>query len=95
MEAKYIGTFVLKSRDELLNTPGWEEYRHGKSLRNIERNDYIHITSYPLLGEKVKVYFVNKKLINSYDIIPAHYEDYSSNISEAIYYISDFRDMIK
>ena len=88
-----IGTFKLKTKEEILELPDWEKYRYGKSLRNSKRNDYIHRTSYHLLGEKVDVYWVRNKYINSYDIVP-HATPHNSDSTETIYYLSDYTDLV-
>lgn len=93
MAAKFVGTFVLKSKDELLAS-GWEIFRYGKSLRHRQRNDYIHRTSYHMLGEKVDVYWVDGKYVSGYDIMP-HGVPYKSDSTQAIYYLSDYRNVVK
>ena len=94
MMNQLIGTFKLKTKEEILELPDWEKYRYGKSLRNSKRNDYIHRTSYHLLGEKVDVYWVTNKYINSYDIVP-HATPHNSDSTETIYYLSDYTDLVK
>ena len=94
MAAEYIGTFVLKGMDELLEQPGWKIFRYGKSLRHELRNDYIHRLSFGLFGEKVKVYRVTRELISVYDIMPGYFDTDDPHNREAIYYLSDYRDMV-
>ena len=95
MATEYIGTFVLKGMDEILEQPGWKIFRHGKSLRNELRNDYIHRLSFGLFGEEVKVYKITKGFLTVYDIMPAYENKYNARNREAIFYLSDYRDIVK
>lgn len=89
-----IGTFTLKTKEEILNLIDWEMYRYGKSLRHPKRGDYVHRTSYHMLGEKVDVYWVECRYINGYDIVP-HGTLHSLDSTEIIYCLSDYVDLVK
>ena len=91
---RLIGTFVLKTKEEILATPDWEIYRYGKSLKNVKRGDFIHRTSYHLLGEKVDVYWVENRHANGYDIVP-HRVPYDADSTEIIYCLSEYEDLIR